>query len=118
LTGPPIICLIQMLHSAPSLPNSMDAAENAFVMGPPLWTHPDPTQTRLWEFKTHIEQNYGGSFADYEALRQWSIKNIGPLWSEVWHFTGVVASEPFTEVRATPAPRFHEYSILFNSAAL
>lgn len=96
----------------------MDAAENAFVMGPPLWTHPDPTHTRLWEFKTHIEQKYGESFADYEALRQWSIKNIGPLWSEVWHFTGVVASEPFTEVRAPPAPQFHEYGILFNYAAL
>lgn len=78
----------------------MDAAENAFVMGSPLWTHADPTQTRLWEFKTHIEQKYGENFTDYEALRQWSIKNIGPLWSEVWHFTGVVASEPFTEVRA------------------
>jgi len=96
----------------------MEPAENAFVKGPPLWTHPDPTQTRLWEFKTHIEQKYGESFDDYEALRQWSIKNIGPLWSEVWHFTDVVASAPFTEVRTPSVFQFHEHSTLLKSASL
>ena len=76
----------------------MDDAENVFMTGPPLWTHPDPAQTRIFEFKTHIEQKFGESLEDYEALRQWSITNIDLFWSEVWHYTGVMASEPFTEV--------------------
>lgn len=63
-----------------------------------LWTHHNPTSTRIWEFKTRIERVYGVSLADYEALRQWSIKNIDSFWSEVWSFTGIVASEPFIEV--------------------
>ena len=88
--------------------NGMDDADNGCVNGPPLWTHPDPSRTRIWEFKTHIEQKYGESFPEYEALRQWSIKNLDFFWSEVWHFTGVVASEPFTEVWAPPVLERHE----------
>ena len=63
-----------------------------------LWMHHHPTQTRTYEFKAKIEQKYNLHFETYEDLRQWSISNINPFWEEVWHFTGIKASRPFTEV--------------------
>lgn len=63
-----------------------------------LWEHKDPKSTQTWAFKSRIEQKYNLSLQDYEALRQWSIANIGAFWSEVWHFTQVKASEPFSKV--------------------
>ena len=64
----------------------------------PLWSHKDPQSTRIWEFKERIQKKYDVKLDDYEALWQWSINNISPFWSEVWHFTGIKASEPYTEV--------------------
>ena len=72
--------------------------ENGADITSVLWTHRDPTATRIWEFKTRIERKYSLCFHDYEALRQWSIQNIDHFWSEVWHFTGIQASKSFTKV--------------------
>ena len=63
-----------------------------------LWKHPIPEVTRTYQFKQIIEKKYHVSFEDYEALRQWSIDNVNDFWEEVWHFTGIKASEPFTKV--------------------
>lgn len=63
-----------------------------------LWMHSHPTQTRTYEFKTRIERKFNLQFVTYEDLRQWSISNINQFWQEVWHFTGIKASEPFTKV--------------------
>ena len=63
-----------------------------------LWMHRDPTSTRTYEFKTRIEAKYHQHFVSYDELRQWSISNINEFWEEVWHFTGIKASESFTKV--------------------
>ena len=60
--------------------------------------HPHPTRTRTHEFKTRIERKYSQNFLTYEDLRQWSISNINRFWEQVWQFTGIKASEPFTKV--------------------
>ena len=65
-----------------------------------LWKHPHPESTRTYEFQKFVEAKYGVSLSDYEALRQWSISNIGSFWEEAWHFTGVRASQPFRKVNA------------------
>lgn len=65
---------------------------------PKLWAHSDPKSTQMWHFKSLIEEKYKVQFADYEALRQWSIDNIADFWAEVWHYTRIRASEPFTKV--------------------
>lgn len=65
---------------------------------PILWTHKNPASTRMWAFKTLIEAKYNLSLPDYEALWKWSITELDAFWSEVWHFTGVRASQPFTKV--------------------
>lgn len=71
-----------------------------------LWMHSNPTQTRTYDFKTKIEREYNQQFATYEELRQWSIANINLFWEEVWHFTGIKASEPFTKAVDEDAPMF------------
>ncbi len=63
-----------------------------------LWRHRDPSSTRTDAFRRHVESKYDVTFEDYEELRQWSISNINSFWEEVWHFTGMKASKPFTKV--------------------
>ena len=82
-----------------SLMNNMNGTADLSQDGPvKLWEHKDPKSTQIWEFKSRIEQKYNLSLQDYEALRQWSIANIGEFWSEVWHFTGIKAGRPFEKV--------------------
>ncbi|MCJ1281472.1 hypothetical protein MMC26_000792 [Xylographa opegraphella] len=78
-----------------------------------LWRHPDPGATSITQFMTRIETTYDVNLPDYEALRQWSISNLGLFWSEVWDFTGVVASKRFSKVIGNdsvmfPRPSFFE----------
>ncbi|MCJ1437885.1 hypothetical protein MMC27_007272 [Xylographa pallens] len=78
-----------------------------------LWSHQDPSATRISQFKTRIENTYNVKLPDYEALRQWSIANLDPFWAEVWNFTDVVASETFSKVIGNdsvmfPRPSFFE----------
>lgn len=63
-----------------------------------LWQHSDPSSTRMYTFRQLIQQKHGVHLADYESLRQWSVKNLNAFWCEVWHFTGIVASQPFLKV--------------------
>ena len=70
-------------------------------MSEKLWAHRDPQSTQTWDFKSLIEKKYKVQFKDYEALRQWSIQNLSAFWSEVWEYTGVKASIPYSEVFLT-----------------
>ena len=64
----------------------------------PMWQHKDPLSTRMYDFKVLVEKSHGVQLPDYEALRRWSIENLNAFWKQVWHFTAIVASEPFCEV--------------------
>lgn len=63
-----------------------------------LWQHKDTTSTRMYQFKTRIEDKYKQKFTTYEQLRQWSIYNLSHFWGEIWQFTQVLSSTPFVEV--------------------
>lgn len=63
-----------------------------------LWKPRNPESTQLWQFKELIEEKYNVRFADYEALRQWSVTQLEDFWEEVWQYTGVKASEQYTKV--------------------
>lgn len=55
----------------------------------------------MYKFKTLVEKKYNVKLDGYEALRQWSITNVAQFWEEVWHFTGIKASTPYTKVSTT-----------------
>ncbi len=63
-----------------------------------LWRHPNPTSTQTYLFKKAVEEKHGIALEDYEALRQWSITHLNQFWEDVWHWTSVKASHPFTKV--------------------
>ena len=65
-----------------------------------LWEHKDPTSTKTFAFKNHVETKFNVTFKDYEHLRQWSVTNVNQFWEEVWHFTGIKASNAFTKVKS------------------
>ena len=69
-----------------------------------LWEHHSPQNTRTYDFKTFIEQKYRIQLKDYETLRQWTIDHLAQFWGEVWHFTSIRASAPFTQVGLTSDP--------------
>ncbi|KAL8803783.1 MAG: hypothetical protein Q9182_002993 [Xanthomendoza sp. 2 TL-2023] len=60
----------------------------------------------MYEFKSLIENKHGLQLPDYDHLYQWSIQNLSTFWEHVWHFTGIVASHPFSEVVAAKALLF------------
>lgn len=55
-----------------------------------LWTHPDPTSTSIYKFKSHISSKYAVPLETYEELYQWSIRHIPEFWSEVATYTSVI----------------------------
>lgn len=63
-----------------------------------LWQHKNPFETRLYEFKKLIEATFRVELKNYEDLRQWSINNLSKFWGQVWEFTHVRASVPFSKV--------------------
>ena len=63
-----------------------------------LWKHPRPQSTRTDEFKARIERKYAINLPDYESLRQWSLDNLSRFWEEVFDFTKIRASKPYTKV--------------------
>lgn len=49
---------------------------------------------------------YDLSLTDYPSLYKWSVTNVADFWKECWHFVGIRASQPFTEVLPKDAPMF------------
>lgn len=77
---------------------SSNAFNGQSLLSDLLWQHKNPTATRLYAFRKMIEAKYDLKLESYEDLRQWTIHNLSKFWAEVWHFTLVRASSPFTEV--------------------
>lgn len=68
-----------------------------------LWEHPNPESTEMYRFKAHVSRKHNVELNDYHGLWQWSVDNIPEFWGEVWDYTGVRASKPYTTVRCSPA---------------
>jgi len=50
------------------------------------------------EFRERLNKKYKLQLKEYEDLYQWSIKNIAAFWGEVWEYTGIKASQPYSKV--------------------
>ncbi|RYO84057.1 hypothetical protein DL766_009502 [Monosporascus sp. MC13-8B] len=80
-----------------------------------LWRHPDPTSTQMHRFLEHVRTKYGLGIADYPALYKWSVENISDFWGEVWHFCGIKASRPYSQVLPASAPMFPRPDFFFGA---
>ena len=72
--------------------------QNGDTMGNKLWEHPAPDSTPMWRFKEDLNKKYKLQLQTYEDLHAWSIRNINTFWEEVWHVTGIKASQPYEKV--------------------
>ena len=54
--------------------------------------------SNISEFKNIINQKYKINLIDYSDLYQWSINNSCDFWSEIWQYTKVIYSIPYTKV--------------------
>ena len=65
-----------------------------------LW---NPSEERikkanLSRYMEFLDQKYGQEFKSYEALYNWSIKDLSQFWATVWEFVGVRCSKPYDTV--------------------
>ena len=72
-----------------------------------LWT-PDPAgaaASTVARFMRRLAAERGLSFASYEELWRWSVRDLDGFWSAVWEFFDVHSTEPYERVvdsRAMP----------------
>ncbi|KAI8628565.1 acetoacetate-CoA ligase-like protein [Xylariaceae sp. FL1651] len=71
-----------------------------------LWRHRDPTSTRMFAFLEYVRDKYQLDIKDYPSLYQWSTQHLTDFWAEVWHFCGIRASKPYSQVLPAGAPIF------------
>ena len=69
----------------------------------PLWV-PDNNRvhnSRMWHFMRWLEDHRELSFADYNALWQWSVDNLETFWDAFWQYFDVPFSKPYKQVLDT-----------------
>jgi len=67
---------------------------------PVVWSPSEDTldNAHMGRFKTWLEgQNYG-PFADYHALHRWSVENLETFWAKVWDYCGLICETPANAV--------------------
>jgi acetoacetyl-CoA synthetase len=65
-----------------------------------LWTPPSDVRstTEVGRYLAWLERERGLAFADYEALRRWSVDDLAGFWSSIWDFFEVRAHAPYEAV--------------------
>ena len=83
------------------------------VEGELLWT-PSPdfvAESQVSRFIAWLRDTRGLSFADYEALRVWSVTEIEAFWGAVWDYFQIQSDTPYTQVldrRSMPGAKWFE----------
>ncbi|GAC1567236.1 MAG: acetoacetate--CoA ligase [Vulcanimicrobiaceae bacterium] len=70
-----------------------------------LWTPDARTIERanVTHFIAWLERERGLRFADYEALRRWSVADLAGFWSAIWSFYDVRSETPYRCVLGEPS---------------
>ena len=74
---------------------------NTTAWTPPVVWEPTAAEvegSQVSQFLLWLERERGLRFADYAALRRWSVDDLDAFWDAVWHFYGVDASRPYRTV--------------------
>ncbi|HEY2734521.1 MAG TPA: AMP-binding protein, partial [Polyangiales bacterium] len=78
-----------------------------------LWEPDEATRStsRIHHYMQWLRGEYGLSFARYDELWQWSVRELELFWESIWKYFDVQASAPYRRVlssRAMPGARFFE----------
>lgn len=66
----------------------------------PLWT-PDEARIKrshMHQFMQWLTDTKGLTFADYNALWQWSVDSLEDFWAAFWEYFNILHSAPYTQV--------------------
>jgi acetoacetyl-CoA synthetase len=80
-----------------------------------LWT-PSPEfveRSNVARYMTWLKESRKLDFADYEALRKWSVTDIEAFWASIWDYFRVQSAAPYTRVldcRIMPGAKWFEGS--------
>ena len=55
-------------------------------------------RSHMQRFQEQLKSQLNLSFANYEELHQWSVDNPEQFWEQLWHYTDIRASEPYSAV--------------------
>ena len=70
----------------------------------PLW-QPDEKAAKgsqMYSFLDQVSRKYKLPDNEYATVHKWSIEHIDQFWSEVWDFTGIIASEKYNRIVDDP----------------
>ena len=81
------------------------------MIGDVLWTPPADLRqsTEMGRFMEWLRVQRGRDFADFDALRRWSLEDLEGFWAAIWDFFNVRSSAPYTRVleeRVMPGARW------------
>ncbi len=68
---------------------------NKILWNPPISLIED---SNIFEFQNIINHKYNLSIKKYSELYKWSISNIDDFWEEIWGYSKIICSHPYTEV--------------------
>src|SRR5688572_22694381 len=73
---------------------------SAVTEGELLWTPSEAfiARSQISKFTKWLREERGLSFADYEALRRWSVTEIEGFWAAIWDYFEVVSDAAPTQV--------------------
>ena len=68
-----------------------------------LWNPPISLieNSNIIEFQNIINHKYNLSIKKYSELYKWSISNIDDFWEEIWNYSKIIYSHPYTKVIKT-----------------
>jgi len=71
-------------------------------VGRMLWEPSDGWRERsnMTRFMAWVNEREGESFASYEQLWQWSVRELERFWAAIWEYCGVRSSRPYEQVLA------------------
>jgi acetoacetyl-CoA synthetase len=55
-------------------------------------------RSHMQRFQQQLKSQLNLSFANYEELHQWSVDNPEQFWEQLWQYTDIRASEPYSAV--------------------
>ncbi|HET8700651.1 MAG TPA: acetoacetate--CoA ligase [Nitrococcus sp.] len=61
-------------------------------------TERDLQRSNLACYQHWLEAHGHGPFRDYQALHHWSVRHLEAFWESIWEYTGVVASQRYSQV--------------------
>jgi len=63
-----------------------------------LWKPHNKKQSQMYDFLNQINIKYNLEITNYNELHKWSVENISVFWKEIWNYSKIVYSRPYTKV--------------------